>query len=164
MKMKKKRNLILINKKTLCAVIGLAVLVGLGLGFWRIQQALPAKFEADFYGKTEAIDIGKDEYEKMLNERKSFAVLVDSPTCVRSKKIEKMMGEMPKKYQFKYYRMMWSEVKESSLFNYVKFLPSLAIIKNGNVKSWLRADKDEDKAYYESKPDLQDWLIKNIEF
>ena len=160
----KKRNLILVNKKVLYIVIGLAVLIGLGLGFWRIQQALPVKFEADFYGKTEAIDIGKDEYEKMLNERKSFAVLVDSPTCVRSKKIEKMMGEMPEKYQFKYYRMMWSEVKESSLFNYVKFLPSLAVIKDGKVKAWLRADKDEDKAYYNSRSDLQDWLVRNIEF
>lgn len=160
----KKQKKIFLNKKALFVVIGVAVLVGLGLGFYRLEQTLPAHFEENFYGKVEAVDIGKDEYEKLVKEKKSFAVLVDSPTCVRSKKIEKMMGEMPKEYQFKYYRMMWEDVKQSSLHEYVKFLPSLAIIKHGKVKSWLRADKDEDKAYFDSKTDLETWLKKNIQF
>ena len=101
MKMADKKSII--NKKILFIVVGAAIFIGLGIGVWHFADVQPTKFDSSLYGKSEAIDISKNEYEQMIGDKKSFAVLIDSPTCIRSKKIERMMGEMDSKYQFKYY-------------------------------------------------------------
>ena len=159
----KKSNHNILRKKILVPLLISAVFIGAGLGLYHVATfQAPVKLDDNVYGEFEAIDISKDQYETMIKEKKSFAVLVDSPTCVRSKKIEQMMNNMDEKYHFKYYRMMWADVKQTSLFNYVKFLPSLAVINKGHVRAWLKADKDEDKPYFSSQKDLQQWLEINI--
>ena len=161
----KKKESNFLSKKILIPLLISAACVGVGLGLYHVVSfQTPTKLDDNVYGEIKAIDISKDEYESMIKERRSFAVLVDSPTCVRSKKIEQMMNNMDKKYHFKYYRMMWSDVKQTSLFDYVKFLPSLAVINKGQVKAWLKADKDEDKPYFSSQKDLQQWLETNVDY
>ena len=59
---------------------------------------------------------------------------------------------------------MWKDVKESSLHEYIKFAPSVAIIRKGEVKAWLQADKDEDGEYFNSAEALQRWIRKYIIF
>ncbi len=161
----KKKKFKFLDKKILLPLLIVAVFIGISLGLYRvISVQAPVKLDDGAYGSIEAIDISKEQYEDMIKARKSFVVLVDSPTCVRSKKIEQMMKDMDEKYHFKYYRMMWSDVKQSSLSNYVKFLPSLAVINKGKVKVWLKADEDEDKPYFSSQKDLQRWLETNIAY
>ena len=103
------------NKIALVAIAIFCIVVFFG-GYFLIQSLTPKSFkiEADLYGASEAIDIDKDAYEKLIEEKKSFIIMVDKPDCYTTADMRKRMTEFPDDMQFKYYRIMWSQAKESS--------------------------------------------------
>lgn len=139
-----------------CAVVVTAIIMNGGS-----QQF---KLDNEYYAASESIDIDKEAYEKLVSEKKSFVVLIDKPGCTTTAKMRENMANFPYDTQFKYYRMMWNEVKKSSLHDKVKFTPSVAIVKSGEVYKWLQADKDEDTEYFNSGDALRDWIRKYILF
>lgn len=118
--------------------------------------------DSDQLGSTEYIDITGEEYEKLLNEKKSFLVFVDQSGCITAEGLRKNLEEIQKEKNFKVYRIMFSDARETSMSEYVKFYPSLVIVGQGEIKSWLKADSDEDTERYKTKVDLEDWLNKYI--
>ena len=56
--------------------------------------------------------------------------------------------------------MMFSEMKESKLYELVKYYPSVAVIKDGEVVKYLRADEDEDAGIYNNYEEFVDWLVE----
>ena len=124
----------------------------------------PFRLDDEYYATSEAITITKSDYEQLITNKKTFIVMIDKPGCTTTQAMREYMSNFPADMQFKYYRMMWQEVKNSSLHNFVKFTPSVAIINNGEVKVWLQADRDEDTEYFNSSEALQSWIRKYIEF
>lgn len=135
-------------------------------GFFLLQSSIPRKFkiESYLYGASEVIDIQKEDYEKLINEKKSFIVMVDKPECYTTADMRARMANFPDDMQFKYYRIMWSQAKESSLHEKIKFVPSVAIVRNGIVVDFLDADSDEDTPKYNESQALQDWINNYIIF
>ena len=72
------------NKIAIVAIAVFCVAVFLG-GYFLFKSQEPKTFrlENELYGDSEAIDIKKDDYEKMISEKKSFIVMVDKPDCYR---------------------------------------------------------------------------------
>lgn len=153
------------NKVALVAIAVFCIAVFFG-GYFLINNLAPKTFrmEEELYAKSEAIDIKKEDYEKLIEEKKSFVIMVDKPDCYTTADMRKRMTEFPDDMQFKYYRIMWSQAKDSSLHEYVKFVPSVAIIHNGKVVDFLDADSDEDTAKYNEAQALQDWIRSYIIF
>ena len=153
------------NKIALVAIVIFCITIFFG-GFFLIQNQIPKTFrlEDELYAKSEAIDIKKEDYEKLISEKKSFIIMVDKPDCYTTANMRKYMSEFPDDMQFKYYNFMWSQVKESSLHEYISFAPSVAIIKNGKVKAYLRSDVDEDGKYFYDAAALQEWVRKYVSF
>ena len=60
------------------------------------------------------------------------------------------------------YRMMFAEVKESSLHEQVKYYPSVAIVSRGKVMAYLRADSDEDVEIYNNYDAFKEWMGKYL--
>ena len=60
------------------------------------------------------------------------------------------------------YRMMFAEVKESSLHDQVKYYPSVVVVDKGRVRVWLRADSDEDAEMYNNYDVFNDWMGRYI--
>lgn len=145
----------------LLAVIAVVAVIILG----QSKPSLPFRLSDEYYGASEMITgLTKDEYEKLLSEKKSFVVMVDKPGCITTPPMRERMATFPDNMQFKYYQFMWSEAKESSLREYVAFVPSVAIIREGVVVAWLRADSDEDTEYFNSAEALQSWIAKYVAF
>lgn len=153
------------NKIALVAIAVFCITIFFG-GYFLIKSMMPKTFKLDseMYGTSEAIDIDKEAYEKLIQEKKSFVVMVDKPECYTTADMRKRMSEFPEDMQFKYYRIMWSQARESSLHDYVKFVPSVAIIHNGEVVDFLDADSDEDTPKYNEAQALQDWIKSYIVF
>ena len=119
----------------------------------------------EYYGTSEMIEgLTKDQYEDLIAQKKSFVVMVDKPGCITTPPMRENMTHFPENMQFKYYQFMWSEMKDSSLHEYVSFVPSVALIRGGKVVAWLRADSDEDTEYFNSAEALQRWLSDHIAF
>ena len=153
------------NKIALVAITIFCLVVFFG-GYFLFKSIQPKTFrlEPELYAKSEAINIKKEDYEKLIKEEKSFIVMVDKPDCYTTADMRKRMTEFPEDMQFKYYRIMWTQAKESSLHEYVKFVPSVAIIHNGEVVDFLDADSDEDTAKYNEAQVLQDWIKSYVVF
>ena len=119
----------------------------------------------EYYGTSEMLTgLTKDQYEELIAQKKSFVVMVDKPGCITTPPMRENMSKFPDSMQFKYYQFMWSEMKDSSLHEYVTFVPSVALIREGKVVAWLRADSDEDAEYFNSAEALQRWLAEHIAF
>ena len=146
------------------SLIGLAIITCSVIFAVNILSEHKFRLDDEYYAESMEMNIKKDEYEKLISDKKSFIVLVDKPGCITTPGMRKNMSEFPEDTQFKYYRIMWDEAKESSLHEYVKFVPSVAIIYKGEVKEWLQADRDEDTKYFENADDLKEWIHKYIEF
>ena len=147
------------------AISGVCLAAGCAtIAICAIPREYPFRLDEEYYATSESIDIDKDEYEKLIAKEKSFVVMIDKPGCITTSEMRSAMANFSDEYQFKYYRMMWEEVKESSLHEYVKFTPSIAVIHNGKVIDWLDADSDEDAEYYDSAESLQRWLKEYIVF
>ena len=153
------------NKLALVLIAIFCLVVFFG-GYFLTKSLVPKGFrlDDDLYGPSEAIDIDKDGYEKLIAEQKSFVIMVDKANCYTTADMRKRMTEFPQDMQFKYYRIMWSDAKESSLHEHVKFVPSVAIVKKGQVVDFLDADSDEDTAKYNEAQALQDWIRSYIIF
>ena len=120
--------------------------------------------DSDQLGSTEYVDITGEEYENLMRDKKSFLVFVDQDGCITAEGLRKNLEEIQKGKNFKVYRIMFSDARETSMNDYVKYYPSIAIIKGGEIKSWLKADADEDIERYKTKTDLEDWLNNYIEW
>lgn len=156
---KKKR--IIIGAICSAAVIGAGVFA---LVFALTREPDQFRLDDEYYGSSEYTDITKDEYEKLIADKKTFVVMIDKTNCFTTEEMRENMASFPTDMQFRYYRMMWAEVKDSSLHEYVKFTPSVAIIYKGKVKDWLQADSDEDTEYFNDSEALKRWLKQYIIF
>ncbi len=109
-------------------------------------------------------DITKEEYDNLIKDKKSFVIMVDNSGCTTTARMREMLKQLPENRRFSYYRIMWPDAVETNLHDYITYFPSLAIIKNGEIKYYLRADSDEDAIYYNDAAALQSWLEKRINY
>lgn len=157
------------NKKTDCSnlliiFISIIILAAATSIFSVLTAHQPVRLDAEYYDSSTVTDITKEEYEKLISEHKSFIVLVDNPGCITAERMRQMLSELPDSLQFKYYRLMWEDTKQSSLHQYVQYYPSLAIVKDGKVVAHLKADSDADAPVYNNPSDLEKWLSDHIVF
>ena len=122
------------------------------------------RLEDEYYGESESMLIDKDEYERLISEKKSFIVMIDKPGCLKTAEMSVSLSGFPDDMQFKYYHLYWDEAKESSLHEKVKYTPSVALIHEGEVVDWLDADAKEDEPLYNDSKALQDWIREYILF
>ena len=110
------------------------------------------------------MEIGPEEYEKLVEDKKSFVVMVDQNGCTTA---ERLRDEFVRKFAIdkgiKVYKMMFSDVKKTSLNNFVKYYPSVVVISKGEPIGWLRADADEDAEAYNNYEAFEKWIGKYLE-
>lgn len=149
----------------LIAVVGGGVLfVGAAAGWFNGSAKVVLSSEYDcadeVCGKME--DLSGEEYEALVNEKKSFVVFVDQAGCKTSGKLREYLTEYAKEKGFWYYRMMFEQVKETSMHEKVKFYPSVVVISRGEIVGFLRADSDEDADAYNNMEDFNKWLERYL--
>ena len=104
------------------------------------------------------ISIDRSEYDKLLKERKSFVLMVDQGGCKTADKVRGHIEEYASDAGIRVYRMMFDEMKESSLHEYVKYYPSVVLVSDGKVVAWLKADEDGDVGKYNNYVDFREWM------
>lgn len=72
------------------------------------------------------------------------------------------MGDWAKEAGIRVYKMMFGDMKESGLHEFVKYYPSVALVSHGRVVAWLRADSDEDADMYNDYDVFKAWMEKYV--
>lgn len=119
--------------------------------------------DSEYYDEgAKFMEITAGEYEGLVGAEKSFLVFVDQGGCTTADRLREYVTRYMTETGVLVYRMMFAEVKESSLHNEVKYYPSMAVIFKGAVKGYLRADADEDAEAYNSYDAFKEWMGKYL--
>ncbi|MBR2753830.1 hypothetical protein IKD82_01575 [Candidatus Saccharibacteria bacterium] len=106
----------------------------------------------------EYMELSASEYEELIKNNKSFVVLIDQGGCKTADKLRGYMKDFAKEAGIKVYRMMFEDMKETSLHKQVKYYPSVVLIGKGKIIKFLRADDDDDSNIYNNYEDFKDWI------
>lgn len=118
--------------------------------------------ESEYYGESRLIELNTPTYEELIASKKSFLVLTYLPGCTAS--LLSYADQFANEHQVTFYYYNFTELRESSLHDSVKYTPSVAVISEGRVVDFLKADSDEDIIYYNNYADFKTWLESLIEF
>ena len=119
--------------------------------------------EIDFKSLTpvsagELVDITVEAYEEMISQGRSFLLFVDQDGCTTADKLRKIVKDYTKSVGGFAYRIMYGDLAGSSLSDTVKYYPSVAVVKDGQVVKALRSDADEDAGAYNNYDDFLTWV------
>ncbi len=101
-------------------------------------------------------------YDQLITEKRTFIVFIDQNGCDTADRLREYVIKYAEETGIKIFQMMFSEVKKSSLYDLVKYYPSVAVVSKGKVVSWLRADSDEDVLMYNDYEEFKKWLTKYL--
>ena len=142
-------------------LIGGVLFVGAVSGWFDDPKVV---LDAEYYTeRVEFIDLTASEYEELAQAKKTFVVFVDQGGCTTADRLREYVKSYMVEKGISAYRMMFSEVKESSLHNQVKYYPSVAIIDKGVVRGYLRADSDADAGIYNNYDEFREWMRKYLQ-
>ena len=143
----------------LLVVGGTTVFVVLASGaFSRVSMTVDTEYICGESCDGEYMELSPEEYEKLVAEKKSFVVFVDQGGCTTADRLRGFVKDYASSHGFKVYKMMFEEMKETSLHDFVKYYPSVALISWGKVVGFLRADADEDSDAYNKYEAFEGWM------
>ncbi|MBQ3293396.1 hypothetical protein IJG93_03825 [Candidatus Saccharibacteria bacterium] len=110
----------------------------------------------------EYMELEPATYESLIADGKSFVVFVDQGGCTTADRLEGYVKDYGVSHGFKVYRMMFEDMKKTSLHEFIKYYPSVAVISRGKVVGYLRADTDEDSDAYNKYEAFEEWMGKYL--
>ena len=148
----------------LIVVVGGTVLfVGLASGWFADKRAeISAEYLCGDSCDGEYTDLSVEDYDKLVADKKSFVIFVDQGGCTTADRLEGFTSDFAKAKGIKVYKIMFEDVKKSSLHDSVKYYPSVVVVSNGKPLGWLRADEDEDSNAYNRYDSFQEWINKYL--
>lgn len=118
--------------------------------------------EEKYYEDSSIEEIDTNTLEQLINDKESFAVFVYQPLCENSNNLESIINELIDTYQMSFYKIKFTDIKETNLGKKVKYYPSFVIYKDGKVVDYLESDKDEDINKFKNLEDFKSWLSSYI--
>lgn len=169
------------NKKLL--IIAIATLVALavfGFVFFKILGGAGKKVEVEEsiildaeYKNTDGkmIELAKNEedparfLDELAAEKKNFVVYVSLPICNGdAAKFKQFVLDFQRKEKLSFVYITSDYIKDTFIYDTVKYFPSVIIVKEGKIINYLRYDSDEDVEYYKSYDGFSKWLKANVEY
>ena len=157
---KKNRKILPLVMALIVVVLGSILFVGAASGWFDSHKV---KLDAEYYADgAEFMELTAGEYEGLIEAKKSFVVMVDQSGCTTADRLREYVTRYMTETGILVYRMMFAEVKESSLHEKVKYYPSVAVVSKGKVVAYLRADEDADADKYNDYDAFKAWIGKYL--
>jgi hypothetical protein len=168
------------KKLVIIAIATLAALAIIGFVFFKVLGGAKKKVEIEDsivldaeYKNTDGkmIEIAKETEEpaRFLDEltakKKNFVVYVSLPICTGdAAEFKTFVRDFQSKEKLSFYYLTSDYVKDTKIYETVKYFPSVIIYKDGEIINYLRYDSDEDKDYYKSYDGFSTWLKANVKY
>ena len=144
-------------------LIGGLIFMGAVAGWFDDPKVvIDSEYTCDSESGCDYMGLTAEEYDELVKAQKSFVVFVDQDGCTTADRLRGYVSDWAASRGIKVYQMMFAEVKESSLHDYVKYYPSVVVVDKGTVRAWLRADSDEDAEMYNNYDVFNDWMGRYI--
>lgn len=131
-----------------------------------LKKEKQEKFSLDekYYTSSASSDLDIKTYNKLIENKESFAIFLYQPLCSVSYKFNKVLTEFSRTYQVSFYKMPFSSIKETDLKDKIKYYPSFVIFHEGKLVDFLDAENDSHTDYYESVRGFKKWFSSYVEF
>lgn len=144
-------------RKLLLIVLFSFLLVGCG----NVQEKF--LLENKYYNNNSITELDIDTFNELVENKESFAIFIYQPLCATSSNFEQVLNEFLEEYQISFYKMSFSDMKETELSHDIKYYPSFAIFYEGELVQALDANSDKDVNYYKSVDEFISWLTSYVE-
>lgn len=169
------------KKLVLFSILTLAALIIFGFVFYKIIEPKPyeasekitlqSEYKNTDGSQLELRKLAENEdkvaeyFENIRTEKKDFVLYVSLPICNGdAAKFKEFVLDFQRKNHISFYYLTSDFVKETSIYETVKFFPSVIIFKDGKIVNYLKYDSDEDKEFYKSYEGFEKWIRANVEF
>ena len=115
-----------------------------------------------YYHTGEFVKVDNKSLEKLNKE--NFILFTYNPYCNLPISCEKIFEEFMKKYNIDFISIPFSDFKETSYYDNVKYAPSVMIIKEREVIDYLDANDDKDLQKYQDEKEFEKWLDSYVYF
>lgn len=168
------------KKLILIAIATLVALAVFGFVFYKVLGGAGKKLEVEDsivldaeYKNTngDQIEIAKevkeDEvvpfFENLVASKKSFVLYVSLPICSGdTAKFKQYVLDFQKKNHVSFYYLTSDYVKDTSIYETVKYFPSVITYEDGKIVNFLKYDSDSDKEFYKSYEGFEKWYNANV--
>ena len=169
------------NKKLIIiAIATLAALLVIGFVFFAVLGGANKKVEVEDsivldaeYKNTDGKQIEIAErsedpvrfLDEMIEKEKSFVLYVSLPICNGdAAKFKQYVLDFQHNEKVSFYYLTSDYIKDSKVYETVKYYPSVIIVKEGKIINYLKYDSDSDIEYYKSYDGFSRWLKANVKF
>ena len=160
--MKKRLKKIIISAAiVLVIIVGIIVIIKRNL----VQKTGNIMFylEDKYYGTSVFNEIESDELKVLIETKESFAIFIHQPLCSASYEFNKILVKFAEENKISFYKISFDEMKKTSMHDDVKYYPSFAIYKEGELIDFLDAESDEDLNRYKDKEEFEKWFNSYIQ-
>ena len=108
------------------------------------------------------MELTPEEYQNLVENQKSFIILVDQNGCTTADKLRDYTRNYALEKGIKVYRIMFADMKETTMHEKVKYYPSVVLVNKGKIMVFLRADSDEDADIYNDYNKFKGWMAQYL--
>ena len=149
------------NKKIIIIIIVITILIVVPAIILNLKHE---KFYINdkYYNNGEFIKITSNDLNNLINSKDSFLLYTYNDYCSLKIPCDDIFKNVMNKYKIDMYSIRYEEFEKTDYINKVKYAPSVLIIKNGKIITYLDANKKEDLDRYQDTSSFESWLDKYI--
>lgn len=117
----------------------------------------------EYYNDGKLVDIDNKELTNMLKSNDSFILFTYNPYCNFKVSCENVVENFSKNNNITIFKIPFEEFKNTKLYNTIKYAPSIILINNGKIETYLDPNKDEDSIKYQEEKALKDYIEMYID-
>ncbi len=140
-------------KKILLIIIGILLVTGCS------DKIEKFHLDKNYYGANEYIPVTKENIE---TNRGNYLLFVYNNACSFGVPCEQIFEEFMKQENIAILSIPYTDFKDTYLSKEVKYAPSVIIVNDKKVITYLNASKDEDVDRYQNVEAFKKWLEEYI--
>ena len=148
-------------KKIFLLLLGIFLVI-LGFLFFRPQEEKIEKFYLEDVYYQEGKFLKKSAEEINSFENSSYILYTYNSFCSFSIPCENIFSSFMKKYKIDFLSIPYDEFQNTSLYKTVKYAPSIILVHNGKIVSYLDAESNQDLEKYQDVLKFEEWVLKYI--
>lgn len=111
-----------------------------------------------YYNNGDYISVSSEE----ISDNESYLLYIYNNFCALPVHCENIFKEVMEKYKIDVLSMPFDNFKNTKFYKDVKYAPSIIIVKNGDIVSYLDANSDRDLEKYQNTDKFEEWLKKYV--
>lgn len=138
------------------AIVGIIIIIERDLVF-KTSNVL-FYLEDKYYNEEVSVEINNLELENKIKNKESFALFIHQPGCSKSYEFNKIQSLYQQNNNVSFNKILFEDMKKTSLYKKIKYYPSFAIFNNGELVDFLDAESNDDIMKYKDYDAFSNWF------